>query len=86
VPLKVYDETINVLKSAVRKAKLGRDEELGPIKRLDDQARRLEATATGPSFEAIVANEFKNSHSFGGRSVFGWEPEPAEPRKAERTR
>ncbi|TIN31021.1 MAG: DUF763 domain-containing protein, partial [Mesorhizobium sp.] len=28
VPLKVYDETISVLKSAVSKAKLGREEEL----------------------------------------------------------
>ena len=43
VPLKVYDETIRVLKSAVQKAKLGRDEELGAIKRLDDQARRAGA-------------------------------------------
>jgi hypothetical protein len=86
VPLKVYDETINVLKSAVRKAKLGREEELGAIKRLDEQARRLEGTATGPSFEALVADEFKNSHGYGGRSVFGWEPEPAAPRKAERSR
>ena len=40
VPLKVYDETIRVLKSAVRSAKLGREEELGALKRLDDQARR----------------------------------------------
>src|SRR3989441_11707956 len=35
VPLKIYDETINVLKSAVLKAKLGRDEELGALKRLE---------------------------------------------------
>ena len=49
VPLKVYDETINVLKSAVRKAKIGREEELGAIKRLDEQARRLDATARGLS-------------------------------------
>ena len=28
VPLKVYDETIRVMKSAVQKAKLGRDEEI----------------------------------------------------------
>ena len=35
VPLRVYDETIRVLKSAVRNAKLGRDEEVGAIKRLD---------------------------------------------------
>jgi hypothetical protein len=38
VPLKVYDETIRVLKSAVRIAKLGREQELGALKRLDDQA------------------------------------------------
>lgn len=85
VPLKVYDETIRVLKSAVRKAKLGREEELGAIKRLDEQARRLEATATGPSFETVVANEFENSHAYGGRSVFGWEPESAESRNRERS-
>lgn len=39
VPIKVYDETIRVLKGAVQKAKLGRDEELAALKRLDDQAR-----------------------------------------------
>jgi hypothetical protein len=38
VPIKVYDETIKVLKSAVQKAKLGRDEELGALRRLDDQS------------------------------------------------
>ena len=48
VPLRVYDETIRVLKSAVQNAKLGRDEELGALQRLDDQARRLERHAVGP--------------------------------------
>ena len=43
VPLKVYDQTIAVLKSAVAKAKLGATEELAAIRRLDEQARRLEA-------------------------------------------
>jgi hypothetical protein len=43
------------------------------LKRLDDQARRLERTATGPSFEAFVANERDSSPLLGGRSVFGWE-------------
>ena len=51
VPIKVYDETIRVMKSAVRNAKLARDEEMQALKRLDDQARRLERTAEGPSFE-----------------------------------
>jgi hypothetical protein len=77
VPLKVYDETIGVLKSAVRKAKLGREEEMGAIRRLDNQARIMEPYVTGPSLKEIVAGEFRDSHSFGGRSVFGWEP-PAE--------
>ena len=46
VPIKVYDETIRVLKSAVQNAKLGRDEEMQTLKRLDDQARRLERPQT----------------------------------------
>ena len=48
VPLRVYDETIRVLKSAVQKAKLGREEELGALHRLDQQSRRLERHAGGP--------------------------------------
>ncbi|MBB3427090.1 hypothetical protein FHT85_004091 [Rhizobium sp. BK312] len=74
VPLKVYDETINVMKSAVRKGRLGRDEELSALKRLDDQSRMLERYVTGPDLKEIVAGEFDRSFSYGGRSVFGWEP------------
>jgi hypothetical protein len=73
VPIKVYDETIRVLKSALQQAKLGRDEEMRALKRLDDQARRLERTATGPSFETFVASERDSSPLLGGRSVYGWE-------------
>ncbi|MDF3151778.1 DUF763 domain-containing protein [Mesorhizobium sp. XAP10] len=76
VPLKVYDETIGVLKSAVQKAKLGRDEEIGALRRLDDQSRQVERYATGPSLKEIVAGEFDQSHLLGGRSVFGWEAAP----------
>ncbi|MEA2991883.1 MAG: uncharacterized protein QOD40_803 [Alphaproteobacteria bacterium] len=77
VPIKVYDETIRVLKSAVRNAKLGREEELGALRRLDEQARNLEHVATGPSLDALIAEECENSHSYGGRSIFGVEPAPA---------
>jgi hypothetical protein len=76
VPLKVYDETIGVMKSAVRRAKLGRSEEVGALSRLDDQARRMERTVTGPSLKEFVAGEFDQSPLLGGRSVFGWEPPP----------
>ena len=71
VPIKVYDHTIGVMKSAVRKARLGATEELAALKRLDEQARRLEAAATGPSVAALIAAERAQSHAYGGRSVFG---------------
>jgi len=77
VPTKVYDHTIAVMKTAVAKAKLGREEELAAIRRLDAQARRLEETAAGPSVEAIMAEELVRSHEYGGRSIFGWEPPAA---------
>jgi hypothetical protein len=77
VPLTVYDETIRVLKSAVRKAKLGRDEELGALQRLDEQARKLERSARGGALGALIAQERKESPTYGGRSVFGWEQPPA---------
>ena len=73
VPLKVYDKTIQVLKSAVTQAKLGLDEELSALKRLDAQSRRLEHV-TGPSVDRIIKEETRLSHSYGGRSIFGWEP------------
>ncbi|ANK95212.1 MULTISPECIES: DUF763 domain-containing protein [Rhizobium] len=78
VPLKVYDETIGVMKSAVLKGRLGREEELQALKRLDDQSRQMERYVTGPDLKEIIAGEFRQSADFGGRSVFGWESPPAE--------
>jgi uncharacterized protein len=76
VPTLVYDRTIAVMKSAVRKARLGNEEELAAVQRLDAQARRLERTAAGPSTATLIAEERARSHAYGGRSVFGWEPPP----------
>lgn len=76
VPIKVYDKTIVVLKAAVTNAKLGNDERLDAIRRLDEQARRLECHASGPSLPDFIAGERQHSHEYGGRSVFGWEPAP----------
>jgi hypothetical protein len=75
VPTTVYDKTIGLLKTAVAQAKLGNDEKLGAIQRLDAQARILEQHASGPSFDDHLAEERRQSHAYGGRSVFGWEPE-----------
>jgi len=68
VPLKVYDETIAVLKRAVRNARLGRSEELDAIRRLDDQSRRIDVLQ-GPSFEEYVDVERVHSPAYGGRTV-----------------
>ncbi len=81
VPIKVYDETIRVMKSAVRSARLGRDEEMQALRRLDDQARRLERAVQGPSLESFIATERATSPLLDGRSVFGWEKDLA-PAKA----
>ena len=73
VPIRAYDETISVLKSAVQQAGLGRDEALGAIQRLDEQARRLERRARGPGVDELIATERRMSPAYGGRSVFGVE-------------
>ena len=79
VPTKVYDNTISVLKTAIAQAKLGNDERLEAIRRLDRQARLLESEANGPSLPEFIEEEFLRSHEYGGRSEFGWEPPPEAP-------
>jgi uncharacterized protein len=72
VPIKVFDETIRLLKRAVAGAKLGSTESLAAIRRLDAQARLLESQSSGPTFDAILAAERANSASLGGRTVSSW--------------
>ncbi|MCD9027554.1 DUF763 domain-containing protein [Luteimonas sp. BDR2-5] len=79
VPTKVLDRTIDVLRIAVSQAKLGNEDRLAAIRRLDAQSRALEASARGPSLQALLAQERRDSHRYGGRSVFGWEPAPVGP-------
>jgi hypothetical protein len=77
VPLKVYDHTIATLRRAVERAKrLGQDDKLSAIKRLDQASRRAEAAgATGESWSQIVARERRESYRYGGMTVMG----PAKP-------
>jgi uncharacterized protein len=75
VPLKAYDETIGVLKSVVPESKTGPvGRARRPLKRLDEESRRLERFAKGPNIEALIIEERARSHAYSGRSVFGWEP------------
>ena len=69
VPLRVYDETIRVLRGAVERAKLGNDERLHAIQMLDHQARELEASAKTPDLAAYLDCERAHSPSLGGKRV-----------------
>lgn len=70
VPLRIYDETLGVLRRAVDRAKLGNDDKLGALRRLDQASRRLEAAAAGDyDFDAHVAVERARSPEWNGRAV-----------------
>jgi hypothetical protein len=69
VPLRVYDETLRVMRQAVDRAKLGNDDRLAAIRELDRQARRLEASARGPSFSDHIERERRTSPFLGGKST-----------------
>ncbi len=87
VPLSVYDRTLQVLRSAVDQARLGRTEKLDALRRLADQSRMLErAVEGGPSFQEIVADERVRSRSRGGMTVFGpaKPPPPRRPKRPEK--
>jgi hypothetical protein len=75
VPLKVYDESIAVLRRALDSARLGDNEKLGGFKRLDTFTRAVEARL-GPEGDvaATIAHERAISKSLGGRTVFDDRP------------
>jgi hypothetical protein len=70
VPVKVYDETLRVLKQAVSQARLGRTEKSSALRRLDAHARLLERNARGPGLQAHLDGERGRSPAWGGRTVF----------------
>jgi hypothetical protein len=72
VPIKVYDETIRTLQTAVHKAKLGTTDKAEAIKKLQEIAARAEKDFTPNSnFETLIRKERDDSWKYGGRTVFG---------------
>jgi len=71
VPLRIYDETIRVMKDAVTKAKLGVSDRLFAIQRLDAEVRRLEQSLEALDFSAFVDGERENSPSWDGMTAMG---------------
>ncbi len=72
VPLKVYDETIAVLKNSVEKAKIGFTEKQKAIQQLSIMAKKVEDSfVPRPFFEEMVAKEREESYKYGGMTVLG---------------
>ena len=64
VPLRVYDETIRVLKTAVARAKIGNDDRLSALRRLDAEARRLDRSperSTSPPLLRTNASNLRHA-------------------------
>lgn len=72
VPLKVYDETISVLKNAVEKSKLGNTDKAAAIKKLHEISAKAEKDfVPNDNFDALIQKEKDESWKYGGRTVFG---------------
>jgi hypothetical protein len=71
VPLKIYDESLAVLRRALHQAKVGDTEKLEGFGRLDRFTRMVEKQAQPKAaFQAVMAHEQAISKSVGGRTVF----------------
>ena len=71
VPLKTYDESINVLQSSLDAAKIGDSDKTGGFERLHRFVRSVEERYDAQAdFSATVRREWEISPELGGRSVF----------------
>jgi hypothetical protein len=72
VPIKVYDETIDVLTKAVAKAKIGASDKLQAIQKLGELSRAAESGfRPNQNFEQVIEKERAESWKYRGRTVFG---------------
>ncbi len=72
VPVKVYDETIATLQTAVHKAKIGNSDKLDAIRKLSEISKKAEQSfIPNENFDALIQKERDESYKYGGRTVFG---------------
>jgi hypothetical protein len=70
VPLRIYDQTLDVLRRAVDAAKLGRTEKLDGLRRLDAFTRAIEQGGEPHAdVAATIARERRLAPAHGGRTV-----------------
>ena len=71
VPLKIYDESVDILRKSLDLARMGNTEKIEGFRRLENFTRRIEQHCDPHvDFNAVVAHEFAISERYGGRSVF----------------
>jgi len=71
VPLKIYDESLSVLRRSLDAAKVGRSEKLDGFARLDRFVRNIENSAAPQAdFRRSLEHERAISPALGGRTVF----------------
>jgi hypothetical protein len=72
VPLKVYDESIDVLRTAVRKARIDRTDKIKGIKALSRISESIERHCDPfADVRRVIRHEWKHSHRHGGMTVKG---------------
>ncbi|MGX5820904.1 DUF763 domain-containing protein [Chitinophaga lutea] len=82
VPVKVYDETIRTLQTAVEKARIGETDKKEAIRSLHTLAVKAENDfVPNDRFEGWVQKERDESWRYGGRTVFGKAEPPAAAKK-----
>ncbi|MBD3390451.1 MAG: DUF763 domain-containing protein [Chitinivibrionales bacterium] len=72
VPLKVYDESLAVLKQAVDRARIDRSDKVRGLRRLEGLTRLVEG-GYDPRADVrkVIAHEWKHTHAYGGRTAGG---------------
>ncbi|UOE42317.1 DUF763 domain-containing protein [Chryseobacterium suipulveris] len=76
VPIKIYDETINILQKGIEKSKLENSDKLKSVEKLHSIITKAEENFT-PDFDIqnVITEERKNSWKNGGKTVF-WDAKP----------
>ncbi len=72
VPVKIYDESISVLKNALDKSRIGNTDKVKCLKKLHFMQLEVEKRCNpNANFDEIIKKERRGSYKYGGRTVFG---------------
>ena len=84
VPLKTYDETLGILRTALDRARIGHTDKASAIKNLTKIAQKIEKDfEPNANFDQLIAKERAESYKYGGMTVNGPARAPKEPLKSQ---